>query len=189
MNSKSIIAALVLDGTIPRIARQIASSRDAEDLGQEVILVLLQKPEGKIEELHREGLLTFYVVRTMINLYRSNDSPFAKKYRHFVCDLNVDSLEFRVVYEPGMSESTEITPEQIEVALRFAFEEMQTWDKTKFPTKRLLFEAFLRAKSKMDLSRKTGIPYRTIVDTIDKLKAKLKTNVRHRLDNFDDFIF
>jgi DNA-directed RNA polymerase specialized sigma24 family protein len=189
MDSKEILTKFVRSGELLRIARQIALPDHAPDLAQETILILLEKPERKIEDLHREGMLTFFVVRTMINLYRSNDSPFARKYRHFAINLDVDSLEFKISYEPFIGDRNELSPEGVEVALRFAFEEMQTWDKTKFPTKRLLFEAFLRSKSKKDLSRKTGIPYRTIVDTIDKLRNKLKQNVRNRLDDIDDFDF
>ena len=187
MDAKQILTKFVNDGELLRIAWQIAQNDYAPDLAQETILLLLEKPERKIEELHREGMLTFFVVRTMINLYRSNDSPFSRKYRHFAMNLDVDSLEFKISYEPFVGQGPELSPEEIEIALRFALEEMQTWDKTKFPTKRLLFMAFLRCKSKKDLSRKTGIPYRTIVDTIDKLRVKLKQNVRNRLDDIDDF--
>lgn len=52
-----------------------------EDLRQEVILIVCEWPEEKIQKLHGEGALEFYVVRVILNQCQSNTSPFYKKYR------------------------------------------------------------------------------------------------------------
>lgn len=51
-----------------------------DDLLHEVILIFLEKPIA--EELVRKKQAKFYFIRIALNQYRSNSSPFHKKYRH-----------------------------------------------------------------------------------------------------------
>lgn len=52
-----------------------------EDLKQELFLILCEKSESFIEDLHKKGQLRYYTTRIVLNMIASNTSPFYKKYR------------------------------------------------------------------------------------------------------------
>jgi hypothetical protein len=58
---------------------QPADLRD--DLKSEVMLILLEKDEAEIKDLHSQNKLKFYTVRIILNQIQSNTSPFYKKFR------------------------------------------------------------------------------------------------------------
>jgi hypothetical protein len=57
-----------------------------DDLRQEVIVILLETPDERIIKMHEDGGLRFYTVRIILNLIKSNTSPFYKKYRGIVLE-------------------------------------------------------------------------------------------------------
>jgi len=52
-----------------------------DDLKAEVVLILLQMDEDKLQQLNERKQLNFYAVRIIMNLAKSKTSPFYKKYR------------------------------------------------------------------------------------------------------------
>ncbi len=80
------------------IIRKIAESRDIEkmvqvickvtntllqDLAQVVYVALLEYDGKRIEELHDNGQLSYFIVRIIQNQWFSNTSPFYHKHRKF----------------------------------------------------------------------------------------------------------
>jgi hypothetical protein len=53
------------------------------DLRVEVFMVLLEMPNEKLFGLHERGEIRFYIVRTMLNMIKSDRSQFWKKYRNY----------------------------------------------------------------------------------------------------------
>lgn len=53
-----------------------------EDLYQELNLIILEKPEEKIEKIKNENGARYYIVGILCNLVRSRTSPFYTKYRN-----------------------------------------------------------------------------------------------------------
>jgi hypothetical protein len=77
-----------------------------EDLKMEVALIVCEWPEEKILKLHEKKVLEFSVVRVILNLIRSDRSPFAKMYRrpfvemsHELSDCEGEGLEQRRIKE------------------------------------------------------------------------------------------
>ncbi len=64
-----------------------------DDLKAEVTLVLLEKPDTLIEQLHGLGQLKFYAVRVIMNLIQSKTSPFYKKYRTTFLDIDSKPMD------------------------------------------------------------------------------------------------
>lgn len=54
-----------------------------DDLKQEVISIICELPEEKLQQLHNDKALEFFTVKVILNQIKSNTSPFAKKYRQF----------------------------------------------------------------------------------------------------------
>ena len=52
-----------------------------EDLLSETMLVLCNLPEERLLKMHDDGYLKFYVIRTILNMIKSNDSTFHNKFR------------------------------------------------------------------------------------------------------------
>ena len=52
-----------------------------DDLRQEIFQVLCELPEERLLEMHREGWLKWFIVRTMLNMIKSDRSTFHKLFR------------------------------------------------------------------------------------------------------------
>lgn len=145
----------------------------ADDLSQEVMLTLFEKPEAKIMAAYNGGYFLFYVVRIILNLARSKNSSLHKKYGH----LNVNE-EIQDHHLEADDYSTDVDSQ-----FQQAQDEMNRWAKDgDYPYEKNLFELHLQLGNKKELSRKTGIPYRSICYTIDNCKDKIKNRINGTTD-------
>lgn len=79
MNRADIISEFVSDPTYKDMCNQIARA-DADDLYQELVLILLEMPADKLEKVNGSCMKCFFYT-TAYNQYCSATSPFHKKYR------------------------------------------------------------------------------------------------------------
>jgi hypothetical protein len=78
-----IIKSIVGNGEIKTVCQNIAKGSDlADDLYNEVVLIFCEMPTEKLIKLYNSDHFRFYAVRTVLNTFNSNTSPFARKYRH-----------------------------------------------------------------------------------------------------------
>lgn len=71
-----------------RIIRDIidnmkVSSIDADDLEQEIYMILLEYDNDKIIEMYKNEQLRYFIVGVLQRQYFSNTSPFYKKYKKY----------------------------------------------------------------------------------------------------------
>lgn len=129
-----------------------------DELLSEVMLVVCQLPEERLLQMNSDGYLKFYVIRTILNMIKSNDSTFHNK--------------FRKVYEEVPNIVDEVSDIEI---MEDKFEKVSDFhDGLPFYEKNLLkyyLEYNCKAKK---LSNDTGIPVRSIYETIYKIKRKAK---------------
>ena len=140
------------------------------DLEQECVLILLEKDPAKILQIQAQGYFKFYVVRLLLNLYRGKNNQFAQKYRHhdLLEELNPDAPISQAEYDSLMDDLWAI-----------AEAEMDTWAKDgAFPYDKELLRLHLKTGNMKKLSRDTGIPYRSIIYSIDQAKAKIKAAIQ-----------
>jgi hypothetical protein len=69
---------LLSDQELYELAQKLCNCPD--DLIQEVVLLLLEMPEEKWQQINEGGYLRFYVVRTMMTMATSKRSSFSKLY-------------------------------------------------------------------------------------------------------------
>lgn len=137
----------------------------ADDLGQEVMLTLFEKPEAKIMAAYNGGYFLFYVVRIILNLARSKNSSLHHKFQH---------LDNREEVTDAMITTTHYNHD-IDNLFAIAKDEMNSWAKDGvYPYEKNLFELHLLLGNKAEIVRKTGIPRRSVCYTIDNCKEKLK---------------
>lgn len=130
-----------------------------EDLKGELFLILAELPEEKLIGLYQAKQLRFYVVRVMLNLVRSTDKKFYGKYRNFV------EYEEREIADETQSDPTEFISKY--------FEGLYWYEK-----ELLRLYTFEFNRNARQLSRATGIPYMSIIRTLNKTKQDLKSKIR-----------
>jgi hypothetical protein len=59
------------------------SSNDIDDLIQEVYMILLEYNRDKLIEMYKNRQLRYFIVGIIQRQYRSNTSPFYKKYKRY----------------------------------------------------------------------------------------------------------
>ena len=132
------------------------------DLKAEVFLVLCEMNEDKLIGMYERNELKFYIVRIMLNMIKSDRSNFYKSYRNYTeyvdndtqAEVNFDKLDLVDKLEKNL--------------------EGLHW----YNAAILKLYAIDFKKNAKELSRKTGIPYMSIVRTINKTKKQMKTNIR-----------
>ena len=132
------------------------------DLKAEVFLVLCEMNEEKLIGMYERNELKFYIVRIMLNMIKSDRSNFYKSYRNYTEYVDNDS-EAEVNFDKS----------DLVDKLEKNLEGLHWYNKEILKLYAIDFK-----KNAKELSRKTGIPYMSIVRTINKTKKQMKTNIR-----------
>lgn len=131
------------------------------DLKAEVFLVLCEMNEDKLVGMFQRNELKFYIVRIMLNMIKSDRSTFYKNYRNYTEFVDQD-------YACDDYDKTDMF-EKLELNL----DGLHWYNKEMLKLYAIDFK-----KNAKELSRKTGIPYMSIIRTINKTKKQMKTNIR-----------
>lgn len=133
-----------------------------DDLRQEVFLVLCEMDETKLFEMYEQGYLKYFIVRTILNMAKSDRSNFYKKFRHVY-------QEIPVHYEIQKEEYNEDLINKLEKGLGVLH-----WYEAE-----LLKLYASNGKNLLAISRETKIPYRSLIKTIRKAKILMKYKIRN----------
>lgn len=129
------------------------------DLKAEVFMVLCEMEDSKLIGMYERNETRFYLVRTMLNMIKSDRSTFWKKYRNFV--------------EYDHNEKVENTQNSIIDIMELSIEKLHWYQK-----EILRLYTFEFNKNAKELSRNIGIPYMSIIRTLKQTKNELKKNIR-----------
>ena len=133
-----------------------------DDLRQEVFLVLCEMDESKLFEMYDGGYLKYFIVRTILNMAKSDRSNFYKRFRQVYA-------EIPVTYEIKKEEYDETLMNKLEKGL-----EVLHWYEAE-----LLKLYANNGKNLLAISRETKIPYRSLIKTIRKAKILMKYKIRN----------
>lgn len=114
MTFEKIISDLYVSVELDRCIVKMVKAADREDFKQELFLILSTQSEELIQRLYQTGKLRFYVVRVIINLSRSKEHVYNKKYN-----------DRRVVYDTDKVSSYVHPAENGEIEIRIAREERE----------------------------------------------------------------
>lgn len=90
--SNKIIAEICEKGVIKEIIDNMrVSAIDADDLEQEVYMILLEYDKDKIVQMYEKKQLKYFIIGIIQRQYNSKTSPFYKKYKKYytIVDANV----------------------------------------------------------------------------------------------------
>ena len=129
------------------------------DLKVEVFMVLLEMEKEKLFGLYERNEIRFYIVRTMLNMIKSDRSQFWKKYRNCT------------EYEDN--DNADVEQNSVIDIMEKGIENLHWYQK-----QILNLYTFEFNKNAKELSRKTGIPYMSIIRTLKQTKNELKKHIR-----------
>jgi DNA-directed RNA polymerase specialized sigma24 family protein len=135
-----------------------------DDLRQEIFLVLAEMDEALLIQRYNEGWLRYYIVRTMLNMIKSDRSTFYNRFRRGFEELGDIGERLQ---DEGQEEA--------EKSLEGHLSQLHWYE-------RKLIEIYSEnGRNVAKISRETGIPYRSLFKTIKKTKALLKTEIKSKL--------
>ena len=121
------------------------------DLKVEVFMVLLEMEKEKLFGLYERNEIRFYIVRTMLNMIKSDRSQFWKKYRNYT------------EYEDN--DNADVEQNSVIDIMEKGIENLHWYQK-----QILNLYTFEFNKNAKELSRKTGIPNISIIRTLKQTK-------------------
>lgn len=159
MNREKIIHDLYVSKDINEAISKMQPYWLQDELRQEVFLVLCEMDEERLFQMHTDGYLKYFIVRTIINMAKSDRSNFSRT--------------FRKVYEPIEDlGSNEEYDESLKVKLESSMKVLHWYE-------REIFRLFSETGNLLQVSRETNIPYRSLLKTIKKVRLLLKYKIRN----------
>jgi hypothetical protein len=137
-----------------------------DDLRQEVFLVLCEMDEEKLFEMYDGGYLKYFIVRTILNMAKSDRSNFYKKFRQVYQEIPLTYEVKKEDYDEGLMNKLE---KGLEVLHWYEAELLKLYANN--------------GKNLLAISRETKIPYRSLIKTIRKAKILMKYKIRNYADN------
>ena len=159
MDKNKIIEEFWLNDEVNQAFSKMQPQELQYDLKAEVFLVLLEMDNEKLIGLYDRKEIRFYIVRTMLNMIKSDRSQFWKKYRNYI--------------EYEGKEQAEVEQNNIIDVMENGIEKLHWYQK-----EILNLYTFEFNKNAKELSRKTGIPYMSIIRTLKQTKTELKKHIR-----------
>lgn len=133
-----------------------------DELKEEIFLVVCEMPETKLMDLHSSGFLKFFIVRTMLNMAKSDRSTFYNTFRKTFS-------EYQDSYDPP----EEVYCEEINTRLLDSLEGLHWYEVE------ILKLYADNGRNIQALSKETKIPYRSLFKTIRKVKGLLRAKIRN----------
>jgi hypothetical protein len=130
-----------------------------DDLKQEVFLVLCEMEEDRLFQMFNDGYLKYFIVRTILNMIKSDRSNFSRTFR-------------RVYEEVKDNYRNEEYDESLSNKLARSMEVLHWYEKE-------IFRVYSETGNLLQVSRDTKIPYRSLLKTIKKVKTLLKYKIRN----------
>ena len=162
MNLQAIITELYNSVDINNAIGKMQPYELQEDLRQEVFMVLCEMEDARLFQMYSEGYLKYFIVRTILNMAKSDRSNFHKKFRQVYS-------EIPVTYEVTKEEYNE----EVILRLEKGMEVLHWYEKE------LLMLYANNGKNLLAISRETKIPYRSLLKTIRKARMLLKYKIRN----------
>jgi hypothetical protein len=159
MDKNKIIEQYWLNDEVNQAFAKMQPEELQYDLKVEVFMVLLEMSDEKLFGLNERNEIRFYIVRTMLNMIKSDRSQFWKKYRNYT--------------EYNGKEVAEVENNSVLDVMEQGIENLHWYQK-----EILRLYTFDFNKNAKELSRQTGIPYMSIIRTLKQTKTELKKHIR-----------
>jgi len=169
MNRTQIIESIAKDPEYRKACRQIAKdSYLADELFQELMIILLEYDENKIVLIWNEKRIKWFVISILLKMCHSKTSPFYKKIRKF-SDCSNELTVFDIQDE-NINHAQEIPD---------IFQMVECTDNILLTTEngyeKVLLKMSVELGSVQKVSQSLGIPYLSVWISINNYKKKIKS--------------
>ncbi len=166
MKDKAILD-LLCDESLIELSRKLAA-KYADDLLQEVALLLLEMPDEKWRDINEGEYLRWYVVRTMMNMATSPRSNFAVKYRIFEHRYEVPAIVDEDHYDYEKEADLTLIDQLLSTYHWYDADMVKLW---------------IEKGSYRKVAAATGIPFKSIGNTVRKTLDNLKDDyIKHHIE-------
>lgn len=141
---------------------------DADDLFQEVALILLEKPVHSLDSVWSSGGCRWYIQKLMWNTYLGKRQLFDKKYRDKWQRVDFDTFCLFAVDNNELE--SKIEREKYHDAFLVAVERLNEIDKQ-------TIHLTMFYKSTREFATFSGIPYKTLSTNIKRIRETLKNEI------------
>lgn len=159
MNRNQIISSLYRDKDINTAIGKMNPEELREDLKSEMFLVLCEMDEKRLLRAYEEGYIKYFLVRTMLNMIKSDRSTFYKLFRGHLA-------EFMDYHSKSTTNDIE-EQEGISKKLTDALDGLAWYE-------REILKLYADRRNIVQMSRETKIPYRSLFNTLTIAKQKMK---------------
>jgi hypothetical protein len=165
VTKNEIISKLYNDQDIANAIAKMNPVELQDDLRQEMFLVLCEMDDTRLIEMHKNGFLKYYLVRTMLTMIKSDRSTFHNKFRRIFQEIGC-AVEDKPV---PVDESNEA----LHVGIETVMKELHWYENG-------IFKLYAQNKNISELSRQTSIPYRSLSKTISDTRKKIKSKMKEK---------
>lgn len=149
---------------------------DAQDLTQEVYVIMLEYDQEKLQSIYDNGHLKFWVARVMLNQYLRASSEFKKKHHTYLKDENAIIGDLRACNTESDISDKILFEERLGV-VNSIMEDLHYYDKN-------LFSVYYGSDHSIrSLAEATGISTTSIFHTIKNVRNYIKDEVKDKHQN------
>lgn len=145
---------------------------DADDLFQEVAIILLEKPVHSLDSIWNSGGCRWYIQKLMWNTYLGKRQLFDKKYRDKWQRVDFDMFCLYAIENNELDEKIE--REKYHDAFLESVDAMNEID-------RQIIHLTMFYKSTREFAQFSGVPYKTLSTNIKRVREHLKKDILKRL--------
>ncbi len=166
-----------------------------DDLKAEVAVVLCEMDGSLVRQLHSQQKLTFYIMRVMMNMVKSNSSPFHKKYRQICKDANferdtdneentssystlrdIDKIDMLLVNQGHIDMFARMEKEKVEEIVLDEIEKLHWYEHD-------LLMLYIKVGTYRAVEKETGIPHESVGKTLKSTGRKIRKRVYEQCRN------
>lgn len=187
MTKNSLLTEIYTSKEIGEVIGKINPEEMRDDLKQHVFLLLLEKPEAFILELHQIGKLKNYIVKVICQLVNFKQDKFHRINRRFsevLTDFSTEEKMIESVYQVVRYEDNEEI--KLENKCQEELERIKGIDSPSQTGKKcntvywyhgVLLEQYVEKGNYRAVSKETGIPCKSVYNAVQMAKEEIKKRI------------
>jgi hypothetical protein len=151
----------------------------SDDLFHEMILVLMKYDDAKITSLYDRNELKWFVVRIMMTMWRCRTNPFFRTYRRRTDSINERIHAAEEEYDAERDLAMELA---VEVANKVIEEKLNSGNRNDWYDA-TMWKLYLSAGSFRKAEEQSKIPYKSIANTVRRMKLIIEERIKLEAGN------
>ena len=164
-----LIVEIYQDAKINNLIAKVKPTELQDDLKQELALILLSYDCQKLIQLKSEGNINAFVLRIIINMGMSNNSPFFYKYKKN--DIGKAVEYFKLTSVKDWIETADIATKHLDKKLSLNANEAH---------ESIIFSKYVEMRNCQKVAKYFGLPHKHVFDVVKKTKKQLKNLINNK---------